>query len=298
MALSGCNKTPVGCSTPEATSVITDIVKEALEKSTSAKIHEADSEATISKSKIRAAIAQLTIMIEDVRTSKQDPNSTKKFCEGTLKLRFPVELLNQADEARSDAGFGTVAQLANSSQVDQQANGFTAEIEYDVQPTDEGDKVYGETQTETLMLNFASEVLASSLLRAQIQQNAVANQQAQQAEQAQQKAAFAEQKAANLNSAKTDNQLANQAINAVWRALAADTRRQILPQQRAWSRKKDADCRVEAASASTDPDEMEAARLTCDTRVTQERTGELQQYRSQEPQQSQEPQPPNSSDDF
>jgi uncharacterized protein YecT (DUF1311 family) len=284
VALGGCNRASVTCSASGATDVITDLVKQSVEKAVAEKIHGADSGATIPRSKIRAAIAQLGIFIEDIRTSKQDPNSTKKFCEGSLKLRFPVEVINQADEARSDAQLGSVAQLADSSDVDQEANSFKADFEYDVQPTDEGDKVYGEIQTGTPVLNFASEVLASSLLRASIREGAIAAQQAQQAAAAEQNAALNEQKAADLNSAKTDNQLASQSILAVWRALSSGVRAQLLPQQRAWARKKDADCRVEAASASTDPTNIEVARLNCDTRITRDRMNELQQYRSQEPQ--------------
>jgi uncharacterized protein YecT (DUF1311 family) len=133
-------------------------------------------------------------------------------------------------------------------------------------------------------MNVASEVLASSLLHNILQQAAAVQQQEQQEQQAQQSAALAEQKSANLNSAKTDNQLATQSILAVWRAIPAGTRAQLLAQQRAWARKKDADCRVEAASASTDPNEMEVARLNCDTRTTQERISFLQSYRESAPQ--------------
>lgn len=282
-SLAACTRTEVGCSSEDAKAVVTGLVKQALEKSTADKIREADASAAVSRSKIRAAIAQLGIFLEDIRTSKQDPNSTKRFCEGKLKLRFPVEVIDAADRARSDAQLGSVSQLADQSDVEQQANSFHADFEYDVQPTDEGDKVYGEIQTGTPVLNFASEVLASSLLRAAIQQASIANQQAEQAAQAQQQAALNEQKAANLAAAKADDQLANQAIGAVWRALPNDTRAQLLAQQRAWARKKDADCKVEAASASIDPTEIEIARLTCDARVTRERTGELQQYRTEEP---------------
>jgi uncharacterized protein YecT (DUF1311 family) len=140
-------------------------------------------------------------------------------------------------------------------------------------------------------MSVASEVLASSLLHNVLQQAAATEQQAQQAQQAQQNSALSEQKAANLNSAQTDNKLALQSILAVWRAIPAAIRVQLLPQQRAWVRKKDADCRVEAASASTDPTEIEVARLTCDTRTTQERISFLQPYR-EEPGDAPQPQQP------
>lgn len=72
-----------------------------------------------------------------------------------------------------------------------------------------------------------------------------------------------------------------QTIAAVWKSLSPGTRARLLPQQKAWIRKKDADCRVEAASASTDPAEMEVARLACATRAEQERTTWLQPYRGE-----------------
>jgi uncharacterized protein YecT (DUF1311 family) len=176
---------------------------------------------------------------------------------------------------------GTVTQLADSNDVDREADTFSAKTDYDVQPTDTGDKIFAETETKSPLMNVVSEVIASSLLHNVLQQAAAAQKQQQQAQQTQQNTALAEQKAADLNSAKVDNQLAMQSILAVWRALPAAVRAQLLPQQRAWVRKKDADCRVEAASASTDPTDMEVARLKCDTTATQERINFLQPYREQ-----------------
>jgi uncharacterized protein YecT (DUF1311 family) len=46
--------------------------------------------------------------------------------------------------------------------------------------------------------------------------------------------------------------------------------------QRAWVRKKTADCNIEAAGASTEALPKEAARLRCDTRLTTTRISELQ----------------------
>lgn len=152
--------------------------------------------------------------------------------------------------------------------------------DYDVQPTDTGDKVFAETETKSPIMTVASEIVASALLHNALQRAAAQAHQDQQAQQAQQNAALAEQKSADLNSAKTDDQLATQSILAVWKAIPAPTRSQLLPQQRAWARKKDADCHVTAASASTDPTDMEVARLKCDTSSTQERISFLEQYRA------------------
>ena len=279
---SGIGRAPeVECSSSLASSTTIDVLKKALEKETFSKTSAGENSESVSKSSIRAAIAQIAFSFEDVRTTRQDPNSTKRFCQGTLKIRFPADDLSNADEARSAAGLGTVTRLADANDVDREADTFSAKVDYDVQPTDSGDKVFAETDAKTAIMNVASEVLASALLHNVIQQAAATEQQEQQAQTAQQNAALAEQKAANLNSAKTDNQLATQSILAVWRSIPAATRTQLLAQQRAWARKKDADCRVEAASASTDASEMEVARLNCDTRTTQERINSLQPFRDQ-----------------
>lgn len=268
-----------------------DVLKKGLEKETETRTSNVENTGAVSKSSIRAAVAQIVFSFEDVRTTRQDPNSTKRFCEGTLKIRFPAEDLSNADEARSAAGLGTVTQLADSNDVDREADTFSAKADYDVQPTDTGDKIFAETETKSPLMNVASEVLASSLLHNVLQQAAAAQQQQQQAQQTQQNAAVAEQKAADLNSAKVDNQLATQSILAVWRAIPAAVRAQLLLQQRAWVRKKDADCRVEAATASTDPTDMEVARLKCDTAATQERINLLQPYRGQSPDSTPQEQP-------
>lgn len=284
-------KPQVECSSSDATATTIDVLKKALEKDTFAKVSGSDNSSAISKSNIRAAIAQIIFSFEDVRTTRHDPNSTKQFCEGTLKIRFPAEDLTNADDARSAAGLGTVTQLADANDVDREADMFSAKADYDVQPTDTGDKLFAETETKSPIMNVASEVLASSLLHGVLQSAAAAQQQQQQAQQAQQNAAVADQKAADLNSAKVDDQLATQSILAVWRAIPAAVRTQLLPQQRAWVRKKDADCRVEAATASTDPTDIEVARLKCDTNATQQRITELQPYREQVPDSTSQPTP-------
>jgi uncharacterized protein YecT (DUF1311 family) len=284
-SLGGCGKSAVECSSPDATAVTTSLLRDSLVNAVFQKTRSATADTDVSRSSIRAAIAQLGLDIADVRTSREDPKSTKRFCEATLKIDFPADVLDKAEQARSAAGMGAVTQLADASDIDREANSFSDKVEYDVQPTDKGDKVFSETNTDTPILSLASDVVAASLMQSAIQQASVAAQQAEQAQQVQQNAALAQQKAANLNEAKTEDQLANQQILAVWRALPSGTRSQLLALQRAWGQKKDADCRVEAASASTDPTEMETARLNCDARVTHDRTDALQQIRSQDYQQ-------------
>ena len=156
------------------------------------------------------------------------------------------------------------------------------DIDFNVQPTDDGSKVFAETESGNNIVGFAAEVVASELLRASVEDAKRQQQQAVEEQNAAQSAALAEQQSANVASAKTDNQLAVQTIGATWQALPPATRSRLLPLQRAWIRKKDADCAVEAAGASVELTEKEMARLRCDTRVTQDRISWLGQYRDEE----------------
>lgn len=276
--LGACNKMPVQCTSEGSQAPVIDIIKEELERTISSNLRDGDETHAISKSKIRAAISKLVISIEDIRTVKEDPNSTKRFCAGTLKVRFPGQLISDADKARETAEADSVADLADRNDIDREADTFTSAIDFNVQKTDDGSKIFAETGTGNRLVGFSAEVVAASLLRPSIE-NAQQEQQAlEQQQTAQQNAALLEQRQANLESARVENKLAVQRIGALWQSLPVPTRTRLLPLQRAWIRKKDADCRVEAASSSVDPTEMAVARLVCDTRVTQQRSDQIEQF--------------------
>lgn len=287
LLLTGCskllpNKAIVECSAASAQEPVISITRQQLEKRVRDKLSGGDANHQISLSKIRAFIGQLVITIEDVRTSKEDPNSTKRFCSATIKVKFPTDMLSDAEKTRSDAGLNGLSKLADDNNVDREADSFKSSIDFNVQPTDDGSKVFAETETGNSMFDFAAEVLASGLAKSVIEDAQRAQQTAVEQQQASQDAALQEQKAANLETAKTENQLAVQTIDASWKVLTPGTRAQLLDVQRAWIRKKQADCRVEAAAASVDPTEIEIARLICDTRVTKERIEWLRPYRNQD----------------
>lgn len=285
-ALGGCGMLggqPVACNTESAAEPLISIVKEQLEQRLANDLKDGNGKRLVSLASIRAAIAQLDIGLDDIRTSKEDPNSTKRFCAGSLAIKFPADVLSDANRARDTMGLSTVSDLAEEEDVERQADRFTTPIEFEVQPTDDGSKVFAETADDNSMFRFAAEVMSAGLMRSRLENAKREEQQAQAAASAAQDAALAEQRQANLGAVRVDNQLAAQTIGATWRALDPSMRRRLLPAQRAWIRKKEADCRVEAASASTEPAEMEAARIACDTRVTQERINWLSGYRSSEP---------------
>lgn len=266
------------CSGPDASSVTLDIVKDQIRKLAS---QNDDDAPALSKSKIRATVQQLALTLEDVRTSKDDPNSTKQFCTGKLKLVAPAEMVTDAGETREMAGLNSIEDLAENANVEANANAFTADIEFNVQPTDDGQKIYAQVESGDEAIAFFAELVKDHLLKTAVadlkaEQDRIASEQ-----QAAQVAATNEQWAALLDEAKAENKLAIDSINAIWKAVPADARARMLAVQKAWQRRKDATCRVEAASNATSENEMQLARLRCDTREQNSRANELKQYAMQ-----------------
>ena len=111
------------------------------------------------------------------------------------------------------------------------------------------------------------------------EQQALTEQQAsEQRAAAEQQAARAQSVQADLEGAKAEHDLAEQSINQAWKLLSDATRQRLLPVQRAWIKKKTADCLLEAAAATTDPVGKESARLKCETKLTQDRYIWIKQY--------------------
>ncbi|WP_374249774.1 lysozyme inhibitor LprI family protein [Thermomonas sp.] len=285
MALAGCGKHKATCSGKDELAVVKQIVMDEAEKAL-AKGKRDDGSAVFSAASARATLSKISIAFDNVRTSKEDPDSTKVFCEGTIKIVVPPDLLHSAEEGRKLAGLGAISALASNNDMEQAANAFTKAIEYNAQPTDDGKKVYAELTGAASIADFVSEIAGSSMLKPMIEakqiEDAKAAEEANQAaeaqrlqEEQQQAQLRAEQGAANLSVAQEQNTLANQAINELWKGLSEEDREYLLGSQRAWIKKKDVDCKIEAAGRSTDPTEIEIARLNCDTAATRARTDEI-----------------------
>jgi uncharacterized protein YecT (DUF1311 family) len=266
-----------GCDSPQASSTTIELVRNALIKAVARSLSTSGTSNAALEAKIRATVAQLGVTLEDVRTDKRDPSGSRVYCRATLRVKFPGQLLTDADGARSDAQLPSISDLAETGGVQRSADVFGSEFTYNVQPTDAGDKIFVESDDWAATNGVFSEIVASGLLKAAVEQRKIQTELATAAQQQQEQAAKAEQRSADHQQALTENQLANQTIAALWKNLDIGTRTALLEDQRAWIRKKTADCDVEAAGASVETTEQDTARLKCDTRMTQERISLLKQ---------------------
>jgi uncharacterized protein YecT (DUF1311 family) len=275
--LVGCSNKPqaIECDSSDSKTVVTEIVSDQIKKETKSQAGDFEKNITDLDSRIRATVSQLKITINDIRTSKIDPNSTKRFCEATLSVVIPLSMINDADRANEFFEVPMATARIKSAGFERNADRLTHNISYSVQPTDDGSKTFAEVENADGIFKALGEVISSHLLLPIIdaqQQSKAADDLATEEQISQQKKAELQ---AELDLASAENKLANQAINEVWKTIPDDTRAQLIEVQRAWIAKKEASCNIKAAETSTDELIKETARLRCDTDMTQIRFREL-----------------------
>ena len=278
VALSACGKPQATCSDDVSKSALESAIREGLEKVVAARSKDADGNPIVSLSKIRAAIADLKFVIESIRTTKEDPNSTKKFCTSNIRIVFGTQVFADADKAREIAGLSNLTQAADTAGIEKGADYLKGDLDYSVQPTDDGSKVIAEFEAADAKLDVLGEVVAASLLRSGLENKQRIDQESAALADKQRQEAVNAADRASIEEASINRKSADEALTAVWKGLDPATRQQLLPQQRAWINRKDATCKVQGLQSSTNPTEQRVATLNCITSETRSRTGELQDY--------------------
>lgn len=281
VGLSSCNSLgskEAECAGEDATAVVASIVSEQILKAAQQQAVWSDGGSMASESKIRATVALIKTAIEDVRTTKADPDSTKKFCAGTLNVTLPLSLISDADKAREAVDLSSVSEFAAESGLERSADVFSYPIEYSVQPTDDGTSIFGELENPGEQFTFFGELVASHLALGSIQSQQAASAAQAAASKLEAEKNAAEQALASRDLAKAENDLATQTINEIWNNIDSELRSQLLPMQRAWIKKKETDCNIESAEISLESVARETARLKCDTELTRQRSSELREY--------------------
>lgn len=267
----------VGCTSDASKAVILDLVRQEVERKASRELRQSDRQLA-SPANLRASLALIQFVIDDIRTSKEDPDSTKKFCAGSFKATIPANMLADAERTYELLEIGTVTDYAEQRGVKASANIFSYDLEFSVQPTDDGAKIFGEIEHPDSLVGFLSGVVVAHLATGQVQQAKADSDQAELEQQRLNAAAEVAQKKATLTEARTEHDLARQTLTVTWDALSEADQANLTANQTAWNQSKRADCNLEAGQYSTDPTEREASRMRCDARMTRERVAALRSH--------------------
>lgn len=298
LTLASCDKlglaSSVECGSEDSQKLVIETVKNELSKKSLTQLKELLNEGItgINVSKVRALNDQITYSLTDVRTSHNDAQSKKKLCVAVLNAKVNPNILNEANASRSIVDDNTIQDFALMSDIPFEQGKLSYNLEYSVQPTDDGKKIYTEISNADLGINFLSQVIKDILLKPlrQHQQMEQAQENLQEASASAMAAAEAAAEAAQyesdqeayiqlqLDDAQKNLDKANEKLNLVWGALPKATRNQILDNQRSWLKKRELECRL----SSVDADNKELERRQCETRLTNQRTNELQQLLNNE----------------
>ena len=280
LTLAACSGMGTGttCSDEDAKKALEAAIREGLEDVTIRRAQDENGNYLISASSIRASVAKIKLIIEDIRTTKEDPDSTKRFCTGTLKIVFTPETFTSADAARELLGLPKIATAIDDAGLDKGVDYLKGGLDYSVQPTDDGTKVFAEFEGADGKLDIFGEVVAASLLREKIENKVRVEKQEAEFARKQEEEAIQAMRNAELEGAMAQKKASAEAIAVVWNSIDADTRQQLLAQQKAWIKQKDAACKVEGLQYSTDPTEQKSAEANCQTRENNRRSDQLSRY--------------------
>lgn len=288
-------KKSVDCNDPIATDLVKSMVQKNILSAT--KEYLQDAQSATDSSIIRATVNQLKIAISDVRTSKKDPESTKNFCVGTLKVSMNSDLVSTADFVRKYYGQQPVKESAFQQDLELDANTISYNLEYAVQPTDDGEKVFADLQNGQELQSFIANVVVDAS-----QKNSVQSQKAQDVKTIDD--ANAQTAVANLNASvvaataaanaateassnlaaiaaeqqkvKAQMDYKRKEFNKLWNSASEEARNSLEANQKQWVEDRDSTCISEAQQA--DPERQEITRMQCITRLLGERYYEVKKY--------------------
>jgi hypothetical protein len=114
----------------------------------------------LSVSEARAFYSQLKITVDQVRTTKNDPSSTKKFCSGRINISIPVPILQKLEEKYKKANSSELRKAIEDGRWEVNANVISTGSDFDVQPSDDKKWLFT-TLTQADVISSELSVLAS-----------------------------------------------------------------------------------------------------------------------------------------
>lgn len=228
---------------------------------------------TIDMGKLRSTLQQINFNVNDIRTNNSDPNSKKEYCVTEFVVKLPEQMVKDADASRAVYEENNVAQSAIISDLSFETNQLKKEVDYFVQPTDDGKKIYVTLENPDSLAFFVRDVAIDSLLKSARQNAAEIAKQEEMKRVAEEQAAVQEYQTVLVTEAKVNLDTANENLNLVWNATTKEVRNHLLDEQRLWLKKRELECKL----GSSNSDNPEVTRINCEAEMTSNRVNELRQ---------------------
>lgn len=160
--LAGCGQSAkkIACSDPAGLKVVENSIAEAVE-------NQMKKTTEFNLSHIRATLSSLNLSLKEIRTAREDPNSTKVFCEATAYLTPTPELLGDVNavlkELDPPRDVEKVFSAYGLEQSRTAANAYTVTVSYNLQPSDDGKTIFANVEDGDHLVEAGSEILTLAL---------------------------------------------------------------------------------------------------------------------------------------
>ncbi len=276
-----------------------ELVKSLLEDNTQSYVKNIanNEDVVIDGSALRASTSQIKFNLEDVRTSKTDPNSTKIFCVAALSTVLDSETINRANFVNDYYGQADIHEKAFQQDIDMDGNVISYSIEYSIQPTDDGSNIYGQLQNGSELIDFISTEIVNSLQKNYVQAMKTQEQKDDiEREVSERKAMEAEAEviaeAEAIADAEATNELVNVStekakakatmdfkrneFNELWSSASTETRESLAEGQKEWVVERDEICLSRAQEAEVAWQEV--VRMECISELLGDRYYQVKEY--------------------
>ncbi len=179
LSLSGCGtifSKHLQCDDESANQLIHTILKDDLNKSLENELKQLISARNIKDldpAKLKLTAQNIQFLTTDSRTDFIDPNSTKTQCSIDLNISIPSDLVKKSNEARSKVDVQNVESQANELGINFTNNKVDLILEYVLQPSDSGEKVFAVLKNTQNINTLVADTLTYAFLKPQIEKNQI-----------------------------------------------------------------------------------------------------------------------------
>ena len=165
LMLSGCNASMDSCSSSETQDLLQkDLTEQAVRSITQKRDDLYDGALIFGATKVRASLAEIRIVLENIKTVKLDPKSNISSCSGQLKITVPPPMLADVDVARDSQHQIKIAQYAAQLAIENSRNAFTQTVDYSVKSLEDS-KVGSIEFKSTPWVHLLDEIITAALLK-------------------------------------------------------------------------------------------------------------------------------------
>lgn len=165
LMLSGCDTSMDSCSSSETQELMQkDLTEQAVRSITQKRDDHYNGALIFGATKVRASLAEIHIVLENIKTVKQDPKSHVSSCTGQLKITVPPPMLEDVDMARDNQYQIKIAQYARQLAIENSRNAFTQTVDYSVKSLEDS-KTGSIEFKSTPWVHLLDEIITAALLK-------------------------------------------------------------------------------------------------------------------------------------